>query len=164
VLNRIPHQMPPLWLMLEDIGNPHPRELAKAFAVAERTARAWIKAETAPQPVLCAIFWLTRWGQSAVNADAVNDARNQYGMAEGLRREVSELRTRLDRLGRIADFGAANDPAPGVALPAAVQPPQGGAPKATAIRTEEPGATAGASGSATEWPAVATAGAQGEAC
>lgn len=164
MLNRIPRQMPPLWLMLQDIGNPHPRELARAFAVSERTARTWLKAEVAPLPVMCAIFWLTKWGQSSVNADAVNDAVNQYGLAEGLRREVNDLRARLDRLGRIADFGAANDPAPGVALPATVQPPPGTAPKATAVRTEEPGSTAGTSGSAAERPADSTAGLLGEAC
>jgi hypothetical protein len=115
--------MPPLWLMLNDIGNPKPRELARVFGVSERTVRAWLKADTAPLPVMWSIFWLTRWGASSVNADAVNDARQQAGLANALRTELDAALLRLERLGRIADFGAANDPAPGVPRLPLVSPP-----------------------------------------
>lgn len=100
--------------MLDDIGRPKPRDLARALGVSQRTVSRWIAADSAPTPVLQALFWLTRWGQSSVNADAHNAATMHAAMVGALRREIDVLRASLERLGRIADFGAANDPAPDV--------------------------------------------------
>lgn len=124
MLNRLPRQVPPLSMMLDDIGRPSPRELARAFDVTERTVRRWIADDSAPLTVLLALFWLTSWGISAVDAEAHNSAVMSASMVRVLRGQVSDLKARLDRLGKIADFGAANDPAPGVML----------APVATPVR------------------------------
>ncbi len=118
MLNRIPSQLPPLELLIADIGRPSPRALAKALHVSERTVRRWIREEQAPMPVMLALFWVSRWGVSAVNAEAHNAAVMQAQLANAHAREVLELRERLRRMGQIADFGAANDPAPDVERPA----------------------------------------------
>ena len=141
MLNRLPTptQLPPFELMLADIGNPTAHQLARALDVTPMTVRRWRSAGTAPRPVLLAIFWLTRWGMSIVDCEAENAARLHAGMAVGLRREVQTLNGQLAQLGRIADFGSANDPAPGVALP----------PVPTTMPTPEHRATAQATGRAT---------------
>jgi hypothetical protein len=117
MLNRLPRQVPPLSVMLDDIGRPSPRELARAFDVTERTVRRWIAHDEAPMTVLLALFWLTRWGISAADAEAHNAAVMSAATARALRTQVDDLLARLERMGRIADFGCANDPAPGVTLP-----------------------------------------------
>ena len=111
MLNRLPRQIPPLSWMLDDIGNPKPREVAGALGVSERTVKGWIARDEAPTPVLLSLFWLTRWGRQAVDAEAHNAACMHATMAALLRDELAELNARMQRLGRIADFGSANDPA-----------------------------------------------------
>ena len=104
-------------MMLADIGNPKPLELARVFGVTERTVRRWNRDGQAPMPVLLAVFWLTHWGQSQAHCEAHNDAVLQAAVAASLRRDVQTLTDKLARLGQIGDFGAANDPAQGAALP-----------------------------------------------
>ena len=71
-------QMPrtvPVWdAILEDLGRPPPARLARVLGVGRTTVYRWNAAGHAPRPVLLALFWLTRWGRSAVNTQAVNDA------------------------------------------------------------------------------------------
>ena len=72
MLNRLPTQLPPLWMLVDDIGRPSPRQLAKSLDVTERTVERWLKTDKAPRPVMFALFWLTRWGQHAVHCEAHN--------------------------------------------------------------------------------------------
>lgn len=122
MLNRLPVLVVPLSMLIEDIGNPSPKRIAKALGVTERTVKKWIREDIAPRPVMLSLYWLTGWGQSAVHCEAHNAAVMHAGMVGCLRREIALLNARLDRLGRIADFGAANDPAPNVPLPAMPPP------------------------------------------
>jgi predicted DNA-binding transcriptional regulator AlpA len=143
MLNRLPRMMPPLPMMLDDIGNPKPRDLARALGVSERTMQRWVAKDNAPVPVQLAIFWLTRWGQSAVNAEAQNISALNASMVRCLRHEIVELKATLGRLGRIADFGAANDPAPNVPTPQPGTPDQlsnatAGKAGSTAPTTQQP--------------------------
>lgn len=131
MLNRLRGHLPTLSTMLDDIGRPSPRELARVLDVTERTVRRWLKEDDAPKPVLLAIFWLTSWGQQTVDAETYNLMRLHAGMASALRSEVDALRARLASVGRIADFGAANDPAPGVPRLVPVVPPGELAPAPT---------------------------------
>lgn len=117
MLNRLPRLLMPLSVLLDDIGSPKARELAKVFQVPEKTAAQWLRDDDAPAAVMLALFWLTRWGHNAVHCEAHNAAILQAGIAASLKREVESLTGKLANLGRIADFGSANDPAPGVALP-----------------------------------------------
>lgn len=107
-------QIPALSTTLQDIGNPTPTAVAKALGVHERTVQRWIAADSAPQAVLIALFWVSRWGMSLLDAELFNSAAVYRGLADTLRRENAQLRQLLGRLGHIGDFGSANDPAPEV--------------------------------------------------
>lgn len=114
MLNRLPRHMPPLAMMLADIGNPTPAQLAKALGVSRASVYRWMRAEQAPRAVMLALFWLTRWGMSQVDCEAVNTAALHIGMGRALRSRIEALEADLARLGRLADFGSANDPLPSV--------------------------------------------------
>lgn len=89
MLNRLPKAVPPLGVMVRDIGNPHPRELARALGVSTRTVYHWLKQDDAPRPVMLSIFWVTRWGQQWLDVDLFNYARAQTGVAEALARQLA---------------------------------------------------------------------------
>jgi hypothetical protein len=135
VLNRLPRQIPPLSWLLDDIGNPKPREVARALGVSERSVKGWITRDEAPVPVLLSLFWLTRWGRQSVDADAHNAACMHATMAALLRDELTELNARIQRLGRIADSGSANDPAEAIHQHAQPAPPGSGATAGIPVRT-----------------------------
>ena len=112
MLNRLPTpvQCPQLSQILDDLGRPSPRLLAKALGVTPATVTRWIRDESAPRPVLLSLFWLTRWGMSLVDAEAVNSARMHASMAAILRAEVERLQRELARVVAAGNFGCANDP------------------------------------------------------
>lgn len=110
MLTQLPTYVPPLSVMLPDLGNPPPAAIARALDVSPATVRRWIAADRAPRAVMLSLFWLTRWGRSEIDCRAVNDARIQSGLASSLRSEVARLEKRVRRICRIADFGSANDP------------------------------------------------------
>ncbi len=115
MLRRLPRHVPSLELMLADIGNPAPQHLAKAMKVSERTAQRWLAEEQVPHAVTLALFWITRWGASAADANAYNDAMRYAEEAGVLRRRLEALESQLAQVEQIADFGSANDPTPSVA-------------------------------------------------
>jgi hypothetical protein len=113
--------MPPLKAMLYDIGSPSVKEIAKALRVHETTVRKWLRTDEAPHPVMLAIFWMTRWGVSAIDCDAHNAAVLSASIARNRQEQIDSLEGRIQRLAQIANFGSANDPAPGV-VPLASMP------------------------------------------
>ncbi|CAN5343967.1 hypothetical protein BH11PSE9_BH11PSE9_21050 [soil metagenome] len=119
MLNRLPTptQLPTLNTMIDDIGRPHPAKTAKALGVSLRSLQRWIKLDRAPRPVELALYWLTSNGHHAVHCEAHNDAVMHAGMARCLREQIAHLEAQLEHLGRIGDFGAANDPADTVRSP-----------------------------------------------
>lgn len=119
MINRLPTHLPPFDLVLSDLANPSPAALAKAMGVSARTAAGWIKAAAAPRPVELALFWLTRWGVSAVDADAHNAATMHAAHAAALACELARAEARIAHLVSIGDYGAANDPSAVVASAAA---------------------------------------------
>ena len=112
MLNRLPTpvQCPQLAQILDNLGNPAPPVLARAMGVSEPTARRWIRQGHAPRPVLLALFWLTSWGMSAVDAEITNRCQLTAGMVSGLACENERLRAELARVVAAGDFGCANDP------------------------------------------------------
>lgn len=138
MLQRLPTAMPSLSQMLGDIGNPSAEAMAGALDVSESTARRWLREDAAPRPVLLSLFWLTRWGVSTIDAQAQNDAQSATLLARSLRGEVEELRAGLGKVGKIADFGSANDPTPN--LPASIATPGYAIPEALAHSLESSGA------------------------
>lgn len=109
-LNRFPKDIPSLSIMLADISSPPAEALAEAFGVTTMTAKRWIEKDHAPLPVRLALYWLTRWGTSEIDERAHNEVRMATAEAACLRSEVAALRAQLESIGRIADFGSANDP------------------------------------------------------
>lgn len=120
MLNRLPRHMPPLQVMLDDIGNPSVKEIARALKVHESTVRRWLRDDYAPHPVMLSVFWITRWGLSAVDCEAHNAAVMSAGIARSRKEQIESLEVRIRRLGQIATFGSANDPEPGVVPLAAI--------------------------------------------
>lgn len=116
MLTKQPTRTPALGDMLADLGNPTPKQVAKAIGVSEATARKWQRKDEAPRAVMLALFWLTSWGQQWAQVDAFNDAQAQRQLANAFRRRNDELEKQIARLARIADFGAANDPSPSALL------------------------------------------------
>jgi hypothetical protein len=110
MINRLPRLLPPLSSILDDIGRPEPRQLARALGVSERTIRRWIAHDRAPRTAHLSLYWLTRWGMSAVDAEATNNARMYAGLADAYLQELKQARQQLAQLLTIADFGSANDP------------------------------------------------------
>jgi hypothetical protein len=121
----MPRTLPSLGEMLIDIGNPHPKAIAKALKVTERSVWRWKAADKAPHSVMLAIFWITRWGRSEVDAAAQNDAMRFASLARCLQDELDAIQARLARVAQIGDFGSSNDPAPGFSTNA-VMPFQAG--------------------------------------
>lgn len=88
-LNKLPKYTPPLSLMLSDLGNPHPRHIAKALGVSTRTVYLWLSRDEAPRPASLALFWLTRWGQQWLDADLFNLSTAAQGHAAALARQLA---------------------------------------------------------------------------
>lgn len=121
MLNRLPMTLPPFQMMLDDIGAPTVKEIARALKVSETTVRKWLRNDNAPHPVMLSIFWVTRWGVSVIDCEAHNAAVMSAGQARERQEMVESLEKRIQRLTQIANFGSANDPAPGV-VPLASMP------------------------------------------
>lgn len=101
--------VPPFSFLLDDLPAT-PAQVARHLGVSLRTLARWRAADQAPRAVMLALFFESRWGASAVNAHAVNDARIAYGLAGSLERENATLRARIARLDRLGGFGSANGP------------------------------------------------------
>ncbi|MDP4299533.1 hypothetical protein [Leptothrix discophora] len=110
-----PVQLPPLNLMLDDIGSPSSAALAKCLDVTVRTVERWRFIDKAPRPVELAVYWLTRWGQDAAACEAGNRRDLQQAEISILRNRVDALQAELARVLAAADFGCANDAAASVA-------------------------------------------------
>jgi predicted DNA-binding transcriptional regulator AlpA len=114
---RMPKQLPAFKAMLEDIGNPHPRELAKALHVTERSVWRWLSDDSAPHSVRLAIYWLTRWGVSEIDCEAHNAAILSAGLARAFKDELEALKVQVVRIGKLGNFGCSNDPGQGFVIP-----------------------------------------------
>lgn len=136
----LPRRLPALSAMLEDLGNPSARSIAKALGVHARTIERWRREGRAPRPAMLALYYVTRWGRSEVNCRAEHDAQLYSGYAAALKTELAEANAKLARLGQIGEFGSANDPAQGApaGAPQAAVIAQDGQPMETAEQHQEP--------------------------
>jgi hypothetical protein len=101
----------PIWqAILEDLGHPHPTRVAKVLGVGLRTVYRWNRVGHAPRSAALALFWLTRWGQSHVDCDAVNNAQLAVGLLRSVERERDSLRLQLAHVLALGEYGSANDP------------------------------------------------------
>lgn len=101
----------PLWqIILDDLGRPPVHRIARTLGVSHRTVHRWNGLDQAPRMACLSLFWLTRWGISQVNTQAVNDAAVCYDLAQSLQRENKLLKSRLEHLQQIGSFSSANAP------------------------------------------------------
>lgn len=110
-----PAGLPALRTMLADIpATPH--QVARQLGISTVTLNKYIKSDQAPQPIMLALFWETRWGRSAADTEAANYGAVYYRQAKGLERENAALRRQMEVLERelslmaISTSGAANGP------------------------------------------------------
>lgn len=101
--------VPPFSFLLDDLPAT-PAQVARHLGVSARTLGRWMAADQAPRAVMLALFFESRWGRSALDAKAVNDARLYAGLAGALELENATLRARIARLERLGGFGSANAP------------------------------------------------------
>lgn len=96
---RAPSQagLPPLAFLIHDIPGG-PDRLARHLGISRRTMARYVAAQQAPRAVMLALFWETRWGRSAADAEATNYARVQSGLASSLAKENAALRRRIVQL------------------------------------------------------------------
>lgn len=109
-VDHAPVQLPSWQQLLDELGAPSARRIARVLGVGARTVYRWNASGHAPRVACLALFWLTRWGRSAVDAQAVNDARTAVAYAEGLRRELLHAERQIAHLRAIGRFGTANEP------------------------------------------------------
>jgi predicted DNA-binding transcriptional regulator AlpA len=109
-IDHVPATLPVWHLILGDLGDPPAHRVARVLGVGKRTVYRWNRAGHAPKSATLALYWLTRWGRSAVHAQAVNDALMAVALAGSLERERDQLQARLAHVLALADTGAANRP------------------------------------------------------
>ncbi len=109
-LGQAPRALPIWQTILEDLGRPHPAQVARILGVGVRTVYRWNRTGQAPRTACLALYWLTRWGRSEVHAQAVNDATVAVGLAQALQTELDRTRLELAHVLALSDSGAANAP------------------------------------------------------
>jgi len=112
-LYSIEHAPPslPVWhAILEDLAHPPARRVARVLGISMRTVYRYNQTGYAPRVACLALFWLTRWGRSAVHTQATNDAIMAVGLVRGLERRIGELTTQVGHLQRLGGYGSANAP------------------------------------------------------
>ncbi|HEY4069259.1 MAG TPA: hypothetical protein VGM74_20290 [Burkholderiaceae bacterium] len=102
-----PRVLPTWQLMLDDLGCPPAKRVARVLGISERSVYRWAANGVAPRLPSLALFWLTNWGRAAVHVQASNDAIVACGYVAGLRREVARLEANVEHLSRLTT-GAAN--------------------------------------------------------
>ena len=109
MIQKMQRRLPTLADMLRDLSAT-PEQIAKALHVNQSTVYRWITADKAPRPAMLALYWMTRWGQSEIDAELWNRASVYEGLAKALELELYKLQSSMVHLGQIGDFGSANDP------------------------------------------------------
>lgn len=106
-----PSQTPPVSILLDALPTSDTRAISRHLGVSPCTVARWARTGNAPRLAHLALFWETRWGLSALHAEAVNGERWALGLARALREENEALRARLVEIeAQQLDGGAANAP------------------------------------------------------
>ncbi|WP_225782784.1 helix-turn-helix domain-containing protein [Xenophilus sp. Marseille-Q4582] len=106
-----PARLPPFDLMCNDLGLPD-AQIARHLGVTTRTLRVW-RRRGAPRAAQLALFWESRWGMSAIDAEHGNLVSHYFQAAGMHEREVKRLRLVVRRLEAERGTGrevAANSP------------------------------------------------------
>ena len=95
--------------ILEDL-QASPADVAKFLHVTERSVWRWLADDSAPFPVLAALWHETPAGRHATALDVGNELQIHRGIAQASSQALASESERLARLVAISDTGAANDP------------------------------------------------------
>src|SRR5687768_2886294 len=109
MLHLAPRDLPALSDLYDALGRPTAPRLAELLHITPGTVRGWLRRGRAPRSALLALFWLTPWGQSAVDVNLANRAALDRQHVHALQRELIELRRELGRLAALR-YGSANAP------------------------------------------------------
>ncbi len=110
MLAALPRTLPPLSIMLDDLGRPSAAQVGRALGVTARQVQRWQAVDCAPRPAALALFWLTRWGRSEAETSAHNAATLAAARLASLERENQRLRAAVARLAALPSPGASNGP------------------------------------------------------
>ncbi len=109
-IDHMPSHVPIWHLMMDDLCNPPAQRVARVLGLSLRSIQRYNATGYAPRHVCLALFWLTRWGRSHVNAQAENAASLTASYFRSLKERVTELEAHVEHLIQIGDFGSANQP------------------------------------------------------
>lgn len=108
----VPAKLPHLHTILDDLGLPD-KQVAHFLDVTPKTVDRWRKAGQAPRPVMLALYWETRWGQSAAYTDAVNYGRMQYMQCLALKLQIKRMQAQINKFEQLlAESGNSSANAP----------------------------------------------------
>ena len=110
MLTKTPKNLPPLPLILESLGRPHPRVVAKQLGVCERTAWQWQNQGTAPRPAHLALYWVSPYGWELIDSDREYLSRQLRGWVDALQAENKRLQREVAYALALNHTGAANAP------------------------------------------------------
>ncbi|AOS79213.1 hypothetical protein Q5W_09675 [Hydrogenophaga sp. PBC] len=91
--------LPPFAWLLHDQQAQRP-QVARHLGLSTRTLERYEAAQQAPRAVMLALFWESRWGRSAADAEAARAADVHRGHAQALANENAALRRRIELLER----------------------------------------------------------------
>ena len=123
---RPPRALPPFDTLYADlrITGATPEVLARYLGVSLSTVYRWMAGAEPPRPALLAMYWISRWGLSELDAELFNRAQLLQGLADARARELRKLHDVIARLSSLGSFGAANDPTTYVPALSAEFPPR----------------------------------------
>lgn len=110
---KTPRRIPALADMIRDLSAT-PDQIATALDVNRSTVYLWLRTGKAPRAAMLALYWMTRWGLSEIDAELYNAAQVYRGLAQALERELWQVTQHIQKLGQLGEFGSANDPVSGL--------------------------------------------------
>lgn len=122
-----PHRHLPTFEQIYDdlrISGATPEILAKFLGVSLSTVYRWLGGQEPPRPAMLAMYWITKWGLSELDAELYNRAQVYQGLADANAREIRKLHEVIKRISSLGSFGAANDPTTYVPALSAEFPPR----------------------------------------
>lgn len=99
-IDQSPRSVPAWELIIDDLGRPPAERIATVLGVSRSTVYRWQQAGSGPRIACLALFWLTRWGRSAVHTQATNDAVLYVQLARAMTDERDKLARKFELLER----------------------------------------------------------------
>lgn len=109
---RAPNSLPSLSILVDDLPDS-PAAICAELEISASTWKRYLRADWAPRPIMLSLFWETRWGRSAADCNAANDATVNAQHATMLREQNARLHRIIMRLEAEREHGrhlAANGP------------------------------------------------------